>query len=74
MALIAVSGHPGCRFEELARISAQRLGFELLAQSRIRALTDEEFGAGARILIDRSTRNSVWIITKEEAGMAGTIM
>jgi hypothetical protein len=33
----------------LARISAQRLGFELLTQSRIRALTDEEFGAGARI-------------------------
>ena len=49
MALIAVSGHPGCRFEELARISAQRLGFELLTQSRIRTLTEEEFGAGARI-------------------------
>ena len=26
MALIAVSGHPGCRFEEVARITAQRLG------------------------------------------------
>src|ERR1035437_3014319 len=49
MALIAVSGHPGCRFEELARIAAQRLGFELLTQSRIRTLTEEEFGAGARI-------------------------
>src|ERR1035438_811599 len=49
MALIAVSGHPGCRFEELARIGAQRLGFELLTQSRIRTLTEEEFGAGARI-------------------------
>ena len=49
MALIAVSGHPGCRFEEVARISAQRLGFELLTQSRVRVLTDEEFGANARI-------------------------
>jgi cytidylate kinase len=45
MALIAVSGHPGCRYEEVARIGALRLGFELLTQSRIRALTDEEFGA-----------------------------
>jgi cytidylate kinase len=44
MALIAVSGHPGCRYEEVARFSAQRLGFELLTQSRIRALTTEEFG------------------------------
>ncbi len=49
MALIAVSGHPGCRFEEVARISAQRLGFELLTQSRIRTLTTEEFGAGDAI-------------------------
>jgi len=49
MALIAVSGHPGCRFEELARIGALRLGFELLTQSRLRTLTEEEFGAGARI-------------------------
>ena len=44
MALIAVSGHPGCRFEEVARFSAQRLGYELLTQSRIRLLTSEEFG------------------------------
>jgi cytidylate kinase len=49
MALIAVSGHPGCRYEEVGRISAQRLGFELLTQSRLRALTDQEFGADAKI-------------------------
>src|SRR5262244_2932826 len=49
MALIAVSGHPGCRFEEVARLTAQRLGFELLTQSRIRTLTEEEFGAGTAI-------------------------
>ena len=28
--MIAVSGHPGCRYEEVARIAAQRLRFELL--------------------------------------------
>jgi cytidylate kinase len=44
MALIAVSGHPGCRFEEVARFSAQRLNYELLTQSRIRSLTSAEFG------------------------------
>jgi len=49
MALIAVSGHPGCRFEEVARFSAQRLGFELLTQSRIAGLTEAEFGTGAKI-------------------------
>jgi cytidylate kinase len=49
MALIAVSGHPGCRFEEVARITAQRLGFELLTQSRLQVLIEQEFGAGARI-------------------------
>ena len=49
MALIAVSGHPGCRYEEVARISAKRLGFELLSQSRIRVLAGEEFGANAHI-------------------------
>jgi hypothetical protein len=49
MALIAVSGHPGCRFEEVARLAAQRLGFELLTQSRIAALTSEEFGSEAPV-------------------------
>lgn len=45
MALIAISGHPGCRYEEVARITALRLGFELLTQARIQHLTGEEFGA-----------------------------
>ncbi len=49
MALIAVSGHPGCRYEEVARLSALRLGFELLTQSRIRVLAGEEFGAETAI-------------------------
>jgi hypothetical protein len=49
MALIAVSGHPGCRFEEVARFSAQRLGFELLTQARIGSLASDEFGEETRI-------------------------
>ncbi len=53
MALIAVSGHPGCRFEEVARFAAQRLGFELLTQSRLHALAAEEFGA-ATVIPDKA--------------------
>src|SRR5271157_4483312 len=49
MALIAVSGHPGCRYEEVARLGAQRLDFELLTQARIRTLMGEEFGAQTAI-------------------------
>ena len=49
MALIAVSGHPGCRYEDVARIAAQRLGFELLTQARLGVLEGEEFGAATRI-------------------------
>jgi cytidylate kinase len=49
MALIAISGHPGCRYEEVARVTAQRLGFELLTQSRIRALAEEEFRMGTEL-------------------------
>ena len=49
MALVAVSGHPGCRFEEVARIVSQRLGFELLTQSQIQKLGAEEFGAETEV-------------------------
>ena len=47
MALIAVSGHPGCRFEDVARLAAQRLGFELLTQARVLDLARQEFGPDA---------------------------
>jgi len=57
MALIAVSGHPGCRFEEVARFSAQRLGFELLTQSRVGSLASEEFGEDAK---SPTRRTPVW--------------
>ena len=56
MALIAVSGHPGCRFEEVARLGAQRLGCELMTQSRIRALTNAEFGDLIRAWVDQGAK------------------
>jgi len=49
MGLITVSGAPGSRHEEAARLIAQRLGFELVTQIRLDALIGEEFGAGAQI-------------------------
>ena len=52
MALIAVSGHPGCRFDEVARITAQRLKFELLTQSQVRNLIEEEFGTYSLVVHD----------------------
>jgi len=53
MALITVSGEPGCRPEEVARLTAQRLGFELITDSRLRGMIAEEFGPDA-ILPDRA--------------------
>jgi cytidylate kinase len=44
MGLITISGQPGCRTEEVARITAQRLGFELVTESRLNSLLPEEFG------------------------------
>jgi cytidylate kinase len=49
MALIAISGHPGCRYEELARHTSQLLGFELLTSSRIQSSIGQEFGDGAAV-------------------------
>ncbi|MBM3749151.1 MAG: hypothetical protein FJW34_25595, partial [Acidobacteria bacterium] len=44
MALITVSGQPGCRHEEAARRAAQLLRFELLTDARLRELIAREFG------------------------------
>jgi cytidylate kinase len=43
MGLIAISGQPGCRFEEVARITAHRLEFEMVTASRIATLVETEF-------------------------------
>lgn len=44
MAVITITGDPGCRAEEAARRVAARIGFELLPESRLRQLVAEEFG------------------------------
>jgi cytidylate kinase len=49
MALITLSGEPGCRFEEVARLTAQRLGFELVSAARLKALLEDEYGSGTEI-------------------------
>lgn len=49
MALISISGEPGCRHEELARLAAQQLSFELVSESRLASLMADEFGADAKI-------------------------
>jgi cytidylate kinase len=49
MALITVSGEPGCREEEVARLTAQALSFELVTQTRLQGLIAQEFGDEAQI-------------------------
>ncbi len=44
MAVVTVTGEPGCRIEETARLVAQRLGFELFTERALRRLIEEEFG------------------------------
>lgn len=44
MAIVTVSGEPGCRTGEVARLAAQRLGYEHLSAVRLDALLLEEFG------------------------------
>ena len=53
MAVVTVSGEPGCRVEETARLTAQRLGFELFTERALRRLIEEEFGP-ERLLPDRA--------------------
>jgi cytidylate kinase len=45
MALITISGQPGCRQEDVARLVAQLLQFELVTESRLRAIFVQEFGS-----------------------------
>ena len=49
MALITISGQPGCRTEEVVRITAQRLGWELITQTKLRRLIQDEFGESSVI-------------------------
>ncbi len=49
MALITISGEPGSRHHEVARLAAARLGFELVSEPSLDALIQEEFGASTPI-------------------------
>lgn len=49
MALITVGGEPGCRIEDVARVLAQRLGWELVTEARLARLLEEGFGHPSRI-------------------------
>jgi cytidylate kinase len=53
MAVITVTGEPGCRTEETARLAAHRLGFELFTERALRRLIEDEFGP-ERSLPDRA--------------------
>ncbi len=44
MAVLTVSGQPGCRAEEAARLTARKLGVELFTESRLYRLVEEQFG------------------------------
>jgi cytidylate kinase len=55
MAFIAVSGEPGCRHEELARMAAQRLQCELVSESDLRKMMAAQFGESSR-MPDRAWR------------------
>lgn len=45
MAVVTVSGEPGCRTREVAQLAAQRLGFTHLSAERVEAMLEQEFGA-----------------------------
>lgn len=44
MAVVTVSGEPGCRTREVAQLAAQRLAFTHLSAQRVDSLLAEEFG------------------------------
>jgi hypothetical protein len=52
MALVTITGEPGCRAEDAARRVAARIGFELLLEARLDQMVAEEFG-GLAALPDR---------------------
>ncbi|MFB3777915.1 MAG: cytidylate kinase family protein [Bryobacteraceae bacterium] len=49
MAVITISGEPGCRHEEVARLVAQAMSFELVTETRLQGLLSQDFGAHTEI-------------------------
>src|SRR6478735_6441926 len=44
MSVVTISGEIGCRYEELARLTGARLGYEYIGEHRMSAMLREEFG------------------------------
>jgi Cytidylate kinase-like family len=49
MAFISISGEPGCRHEEVARIASEGLGWELVTEARLGAMVRSEFPVAQEI-------------------------
>jgi cytidylate kinase len=54
MAFIAVSGEPGCRHVELARMAAERLRCELITEPELQKTIAAQFGESSRNIPDRA--------------------
>jgi hypothetical protein len=78
MALIALTGEPGCRYEETGRVAALRLSYELVTGMRLASLIEQQFGTNltypprlypdlaASVLARLATENHL-VITAEDA-------
>ncbi len=49
MAIVTISGQTGCRWEELARLIALRLKYELVTEARVAGLLRSEFGDSSAV-------------------------
>src|SRR5215472_3841495 len=49
MAIVTISGETGCRWEELARLIALRLDYQLVTETRVSDLLTAEFGAASAV-------------------------
>ena len=58
MALITIAAEPGCRGDEVARLAAQALSYELVTETRLEGLIVHEFGSGTP-LSDKAFRPAV---------------
>src|SRR6202042_2204255 len=55
MAFIAVTGEPGCRHEELARMAAQHFQCDLVSEANLQKMMAAQFGEPSR-MPDRAWR------------------
>ncbi len=55
MALITITAEPGCRGDEVARLAAQAVSFDLVTETRLEGLIAQEFGPGT-VISDKAFR------------------